>query len=255
MNNDSSTADNDMRNVESPEDLPDVRDLPELKLISHSTIFYWWPVWVVGYVIAALSYALGREVYVSGGDMDTLHPSETLGFLYVLLILLVIVFTNVRLRGVYSMAVVLALGFFAVLFAWFGWWDEILAVIPALSVRMNIGYYLVLSTGLLIVWLAAFFIFDRLVFWRVRPGQIIEERLIGAGEQSYDLRNVVFEKYGEDLFRHIILGLGAGDLKLTTSGARAAHLYIPNVLFVDRKVRTIQKLAAIQPDSLMMTPD
>lgn len=245
----------DPETVEKPDDLPDLGSLPELKIISHSTVFYWWPVWAAGFAIAALSYFQGLEVYVAGGDSDTLHPSETFGFVYVVILMLVIVFTNVKLRGIYSLAVVLALAFLAVLFAWFGWWDEILSFIPTLSIRMNLGFYLVTSTLLLLIWLMAFFIFDRLVYWRVRPGQIIEERLIGAGEQSYDLRNVVFEKYGEDLFRHVILGLGAGDLKLTTSGARATQLYIPNVLFVDRKVRTIQRLAAVQPDDLLMTSD
>src|SRR4051812_28517748 len=29
---------------------------PEIKIYSHSTIFYWWPVWVVGFVMAALTY-------------------------------------------------------------------------------------------------------------------------------------------------------------------------------------------------------
>jgi len=28
----------------------------EIKLISHSDVFYWWPAWVVGYVMALVSY-------------------------------------------------------------------------------------------------------------------------------------------------------------------------------------------------------
>jgi hypothetical protein len=28
----------------------------EIKLISHSTIFYWWPIWVLGYVFALMTY-------------------------------------------------------------------------------------------------------------------------------------------------------------------------------------------------------
>lgn len=242
----------DMKN---PDDLPDLGQLPELKIISHSNIVYWWPVWVAGYVIAFLSYVQGREVYIQGGDLDTIHPSENLGVIYVAVLLLVVIFTNVKLRGIYSVAVVLGFAFVAVLLAWAGWWDNILDMIPLLSVRMNIGFYLVISTGLLLIWLAAFFIFDRLTFWRVRPGQMTEERLIGGGEQSYDLRGVLFQKHGEDLFRHIILGLGAGDLMLSTAGARRDQLYIPNVLFVDRKVKAIQKLAAVQPDDLLMQPD
>jgi hypothetical protein len=28
----------------------------QVKIISHSDLFYWWPVWVVGYLMAALTY-------------------------------------------------------------------------------------------------------------------------------------------------------------------------------------------------------
>ncbi len=31
----------------------------EVKIYSHSTIFYWWPVWVVGFVMAAITYSEG----------------------------------------------------------------------------------------------------------------------------------------------------------------------------------------------------
>ena len=80
-------------------------------------------------------------------------------------------FTNLRMRGLYSVLFVISMAFFVVLLAWLGWWDDIAEVVPHLSVHMNMAFYLVFSTGLLIIWLLAFFIFDRLVFWRIRPGQ------------------------------------------------------------------------------------
>src|ERR1043166_4181534 len=40
----------------------------EFRIYSHSTIFYWWPVWVVGYVMAAITFAEGsRAVIVPHG--------------------------------------------------------------------------------------------------------------------------------------------------------------------------------------------
>ena len=71
------------------------------------------------------------------------------------------------------------------------------------------------STALLIVWLLAVFGFDRLTVWRVRPGQMIEERLVGGRARSFDTNSLVFEKRSQDLFHDIILGRGAGDLALT----------------------------------------
>jgi hypothetical protein len=66
---------------------------------------------------------------------------------------------------------------------------------------------------------------------------------VGSGMKSYDTRGIVFEKIRQDLFRHWLLGLGSGDLKITLPGQRD-EIYIPNVLFVDSKVRRIQALIA-----------
>src|SRR6516164_5475579 len=39
----------------------------DIKLYSHSTIFYWWPVWLVGYTMAFLTY-------LDGGQMAVVPP-------------------------------------------------------------------------------------------------------------------------------------------------------------------------------------
>ena len=75
--------------VKQPDALLDPSELPTLTLISHSTIVYWWPVWLTGYIIAVLSYLQGREVYIQGGDLDMIHPSASLGVIYVAVLLLV----------------------------------------------------------------------------------------------------------------------------------------------------------------------
>ena len=63
------------------------------------------------------------------------------------------------------------------------------------------------------------FVFDRLSFWRVRPGQLTREYALGAVENSYDTDNMVFTKRQDYLFRHWILGV-AGDLEMQTMGGR-----------------------------------
>jgi hypothetical protein len=162
--------------------------------------------------------------------------------------ILLIVFTNTTLRCIYSVVTVVSGAFVVVLFAWLGWWDNILKFIPQLSARANVGFYLLFSSALLIVWLLAFFFFDQLTIWRIRPGQVILERFIGGQARSYDTNGIVFEKLGQDLFHHIILGLGAGDLTLTTSGANKERILLPNVLFVDGKLLQIERLIAVKPD-------
>src|SRR2546430_11877696 len=42
----------------------------EIRIYGHSTIFYWWPVWVVGYVMAIITYMEGsRAVIVPAGSV------------------------------------------------------------------------------------------------------------------------------------------------------------------------------------------
>jgi hypothetical protein len=222
----------------------------DVKLISHSNIFYWWPAWVAGYAIALISYAQGRDVSIVPEVVERIHPSNNPGIVFIAVIVLLIVFTTTKLRGIYSVLAVVTFAFFVILFAWFGWWDNILRLIPQLSARANMGFYLLFSTSLLLVWLLAFFLFDRMTVWRVRPGQMVEERLIGGQARSYDTNGLVFERRGQDLFHDIILGLGSGDLTLTIGGANEETIQIPNVLFVKRKVRAIERLISVKPETV-----
>jgi hypothetical protein len=217
--------------------------LKEIKIYSHSTLLYWWPAWVIGFVIAFLNAGQERLLATAPGA----PPSSALGLTYLLVLLLLIVFTNVRLRGINSVVALLTLAFISVLLAWLGWWDNIAKLIPHLSVHMNTGFYLVFSTGLMIIWLIMFFLFDRLTFWRIRPGQMIEERLIGGGAESFDSNRLRFQRHSSDFFR-TALGLGAGDLMATVAGAGGTTIEIPNVVFVDYKIRAIEKLIAVKPD-------
>jgi len=231
--------------------LPTKEQMPELILYSHSNLFYWWPVWVLGYTFAILTYFHNMTVEI-GGQKVMMYPSKNLGVYYTVVFTLVILFTNVSLRGMSSVVVILVALFFTVLFAWLDWWKDILAVLPYLAIYMNMGFYLFFSTAIFIVWALAFFIFDRFDYWRIRPGQITHERFVGGGERSYDTRGMLFEKHLQDFFKHYILGMGSGDLRITTSGARSEEFVIPNVLFIERKVQAIQKLIAVKPDE---TPD
>ena len=223
---------------------------PEIKIISHSNIFYWWPAWVAGFAVALISYTQGHDVAIVPEIIDRVHPSNNPGIFFIAVLVSLIVFTTTKLRGIYSVVTVVTVAFFVVLFAWFGWWDNILHFIPHISARANMGFYLLFSASLLAVWLLAFFVFDRLTIWRVRPGQMIEERLVGGQARSYDTNGLVFEKRGQDLFHDIILGMGAGDLTIRTGGANKETIQIPNVLLVDRRMKAIERLIAVKPDEV-----
>lgn len=217
--------------------------LQEIKIYSHSTLLYWWPAWALGFVSALLNAGQERFLATDPGA----RPSSAVGLTFVLVLLLLIFFTNVRLRGINSVAALLVLAFIGVSLAWIGWWDDIARLIPHLWVHMNTGFYLVFSTALLIIWLLMFFIFDRLTYWRIRPGQMTEEHLIGGEAVTFDTNGLRFQKLGSDFFR-VLLGFGAGDLKATTSGDHGTTIEISNVVLVGRKVEAIERLISVKPE-------
>lgn len=222
---------------------------PHLIVVSHSSLFYWWPVWVMGFVMAGLTWWYGQSLAVGPNEVR-LHPSNNLGVLFFLTVFLVVLISNVEVRGLASVVVILGLVLTAVLMAYFGVWDNVLGWVGDLNVYLNQGAYFWFSILLFVTWVLATFVFDRMNYWEVKPGQVTRQRFWGAGSESYDTENLTLEKRRDDLFRHWILGLGSGDLRIHTYGARQKEIFIPNVLFVGFKVHTIQHLIAQQPGTM-----
>jgi hypothetical protein len=236
------------------EDLPSPEALPSLRIYGHSPIFYWWPVWLAGYAFAIVTWFKGGYVELDEVRRELFHEGSGIGLTYILILLFVIIFTNFRLRGIYSVALLLSVGLIVALVALAGWWDNILAYLPYVSVHMNMGFYLVFSSLLLTTWLLSFFVFDRLSYYIVRPGQLIRANRIGGNEETWDARGMLIEERADDYFRHYLLGLGSGDLKLNTSGAKRDEIHIYNVLFASHKMNVIQRLVAVEPTQVMPEP-
>ncbi len=234
---------------------PPARESEVLELIiySHSNFFYWWPVWVAGFVMAFLSRVEGLQIAIGSAE-EWFYPGKNGGVLFMVVLLLVILFTNVAMRGTYSVIAILAILATTILFAYMGWWEEVLRWLPYLSVHMNFGFYVVFSSVLFVAWVLTTFVFDHLQFWRVRPGQMTQEFVIGGASKSYDTRGMEFERKQQDIFRHWILGLGSGDIHFLTAGPHREEFVLTNVPFVAAKVREVQRLIAIKPDRLSEEP-
>ncbi len=258
-------------NVARPGRVPRVS---EIRIYSHSTIFYWWPVWVVGYIMAAITYAEGsRAAIVPAGAVydaaqhaivlpaGSAHPSiggtelgdrsaesKNLGVVFTIALLLVVFITNTPLRGLWSAIAVLVVVIVTVTLAWMGWWAGILANFGRISIHMNMGFYIFFSSLLFVLWAAVVFGFDRMHYWKFRPGQLTYESLFGGGQKSYDTSGMLFEKLRDDPFRHWLLGMGSGDLMIATSGAQREQLQIPNVLFLDRILIRLQQMVSERPE-------
>lgn len=225
---------------------------PQVLLYSHSRLFYWWPTWVVGYTMAVLTHLYGRAHPVGQGQA-VIHESNNLGVIFLLTLFLVILITNVTVRGAASLIVILSLALATVLMAYYDQWDAFLEWFGNLKIYLNLGAYFWFSTCMLTLWLLGFLIFDRLSYWRIKPGQVTHEAVFGSGSKSYDTDNMTLEKLRDDVFRHWVLGFGSGDLRIHTYGAQQESILIPNVLFVGAKLSLIERLLAMDPGNLRQT--
>lgn len=219
----------------------------KIRIYSHSALLYWWPVWVVGYIMAAITYYQGELVKI--GQTEThIHNSSDLGLIFFVVLFLVILVTNYSVRGLASGIVILGLVLTFVLLLYFQVWEQVFGWITSHKIYLNSGAYLWISTVMFVMWMIVVFGLDRFHYWEIDPGQLTRDSLMGSGSKSYNTQGMTLEKHQDDLFRHWLLGLGSGDLQVMTSGATREQLDIHNVLFVGHKIIAMQRLIAEVPE-------
>src|SRR5262249_34561382 len=147
------------------------------------------------------------------------HPSKSLGVIYTMVFILVVLLTNATVRGIASAMVITVLLALTFLFAYMDWWESIFRAVDRLAIFMNLGFYVFFSRAVFIIWALGVFVFDRMDYWVFRPGQVVHQMVFGGGSRSHDTRNMTVYKLRNDLFRHWILGLGSGDIHITMAGA------------------------------------
>ncbi len=185
-----------------------------------------------------------KEIAESEPVQPKLHIAKraSYGVLFAAVLLLVIVITNVPLRGMWSVVVIITIILLSIIFALAGWWDTILRTLYLLDIRINAGGYILLASVLCAIWLITLLFFDRQVYIVFTPGQLKVCTEIGGGEKVYDTMGLKLEKQRSDLFRHWVLGLGSGDLIVRTAGAGGEHIDLHNVLFIGKKVKLIEAM-------------
>jgi hypothetical protein len=259
----------------------------ELIVYRHSNLFYWWPVWLLGYVFAVVSYfgdmhmaivpakteAVTRKVDAGGnGELEErdllllpkdkrlptrtepdgevtvrqptiyIAPHRTIGTVYLFVLLVVIVLTNISMRGLWSLLVVITLVLLTIiLYLMPDVWRAIFRNVGQLSIYINMGGYFLISTVLFILWAANFFFLDRMTYMVFTPGQVRVRLEIGGGETVYDASGLTVQKQRSDLFRHWCLGLGSGDL-IISPPTLPHSIEMPNVLRVGRVVQEIDQM-------------
>jgi hypothetical protein len=178
----------------------------------------------------ALLTWLYPDKVILGNRQEIFYANPNLGVIFTILMVLVIVINSSKARGVVGALIIVCLAFVALLFAYLNWWPIILRWLGNQSIYLNLGFYLIFSTALFVVWFFTIAFLDHLNFWRFRPGQVTHEYIGGAVDKSYDTDNIVFSKRQDELFRHWVLGLGAGDLHIQTMGGRGVEMEVDLVL-------------------------
>lgn len=268
-----------------PPAAPAAKAIPdEIKVVSHSHLLYWWPVWLFGLIFALWTYVdnnrmaivsaesrivkeplAEREAYRINveGNRDRLlsdakrvrpeapddlvpgprvSPRSWMGPVFFTILFLVILITNVPLRGLWSLIIIISIALLAVLFSLFEVWDQLLRAMFDLHIFINMAGYLAFSIALCIAWVVAVWIFDRRTYIIFTSGQVKVCEEIGGREKVFDTTNMTLEKHRDDWFRHIILGFGTGDLTVKTAGADRNEIVLPNVAFVSFKIDAIEQM-------------
>jgi len=257
-----------------------VRD-EEIRVYGHSNLFYWWPVWVVSFLMAGLTFLDGHVMaivpqgttveqgQVAPGtdkprDVLVTPPGQTVppataaspdpaprlrvaannnyGVVFTGVLLLVVTITNLTLRGLASVIAIAVMVIVGLTVALMGWWDQIFYWLGGIDVRMNAGGYLAVGIPIFLLWAFSTFIYDHYTYLIVTRGQVRIRREIGDGEIAVDATGLLLEKKRDDLFRHWLLGLGSGDLRVKTGGPANLDFELSNVLFIGTKLARIQDL-------------
>lgn len=247
-----------------------------IMVYGHSNLFYWWPVWLVSFILAGVTYAGGQNmavvpsgttvarVEVNGdtrdalvapanqpiqpqgarlGTMDmTVSSNNNLGVVFVATLLFVAVASTILLRGLVSVIAVVSMVTIVVTFAFFGWWDNILWELGRLDIRMNAAGYMAVGIPLFLAWLAVVFLYDRQTYILFDQGQIRYVREVGDSELVVQSEGAVVEKKRNDFFRHWILGFGSGDLQIRTGRGGGMSIELENVLGIRRKLAVIDRM-------------
>jgi hypothetical protein len=275
-----------MSTTHSPAPNSPITDAREVRIYAHSTLFYWWPVWAIGFILAMwtlvdnhrlaivphettvkklrdgvyelntnakkmtsdeqLERAADKPANEAGFPLRAAENSK-LGPIFVLVFLLVVLITSVPMRGLWSVVVIVTVVLMAIILALADLWDKIFESIGHLHIYANLAFYLFMAGGLLVMWLATVFFFDRQTYMIFTPGQLRVCLEIGGGETAYDTQGMSIEKKRDDMFRHWILGLGTGDLTVRTSGAQAHTFEMHNVLNISSKLRAIEEMQRERP--------
>ena len=162
--------------------------------------------------------------------------------MHLVIIGVVVFFTNVNLRGVWAMVFGVSALAGGLALTLLGWWDPLLEQLGNLELYVNSDFYRAMGAVLFIPWLFVVFVFDLRRYFHFQPSQITMVNEIGEGEKNFDSFGVVMEKHRDNYVQHMALGFGSGDLSIATHGGDREVITFPNVLRINKVLKEVAKI-------------
>jgi hypothetical protein len=223
-----------------------------MRVYQHSDLLYWWVVWVYGYFCALITWLKGAPIVLSpDGRPVKIYQGAWLGISFVFLVLFVLIFTNARARGVKSLVLFLVLAVIGLGVQLLWGWNEILAYFPLLLVNMNLAFYVLFSTLLLVAWAFVILGTDHSTYWEFAPNSIAKKYWFTDAAESYTSPQVETSRQSDDIFVHRLLGLwflgfGTGDIdiRFSTAGSGQKVFSLKNVWRAAHVEKEINRLVA-----------
>jgi hypothetical protein len=162
------------------------------------------------------------------------------GAIFVTVLLAVVLFSNVSLRGIWALFAAVCLLAFALLLSWMQWWGDIFDWMLSLRVYMNLGTHLVIAVPIFVVWVLVVFVFERRTYLVFSLSQIRVRDELGGEERVFDAGAVTFEKRPADWFRWLV-GYRAGDVVIRVGGPQPQTFELTNVVNVGARLEELER--------------
>ncbi len=257
-----------------------------VSLFGHSNFFFWWPVWALAFAFGALTWwsnerlaivpadttiqhdaaakqivltipdasatgtlktALEQKAKAEDGFPQRIADNKNYGVLFTTGLLLIILITNIRMRGPWSLIIVVSIVVLTVLLAYMGAWDNIFTSLALFRVSISSSGYFYLAGVLFPAWLVVVFFFDRQAYVVFTPREVRVRSELGGPELTFSVFNLTITRRREDEFRHWILGYGSSDLTIQTAGENGQEFIFFNVLSVGTKLHALREMYKDSP--------
>src|SRR5262245_7550928 len=226
-----------------------------IRIYEYPDMVYWWPIWLTSLAGTFLTYLFG-ENFPIGDKSLKIYTNPWLGIVFLAIMFGVLIFTQLRARGIYAIIMILALAVVGLLVHMAVGWVFIWDLLTLVKVHMNMAFYVMVFAISFVIWFYVTFIHSRLTYGIVNPGEIGWRSPLTGAFETFKPLNFQVLKRSDDVIVHKILGLGflalgTGDIdvKFDTPGGGSQHHTFRNVLRPDKKVTAMQALIAAEPGS------